>query len=62
VFFAVVDRITHTRFIQNPWVQRVSDALLYVVTFSFLGPLVAGAIFALGVAMRRLRPRITRTK
>jgi multidrug efflux pump subunit AcrB len=56
VFFAVVDRVTHSRAASHPWVQAVSAGALYVVDLKFVLPL-AGAIKDAATAARaRLRP------
>src|SRR6185437_910550 len=38
IFFAIVDRLTNSRLARNRYVQAVSNALLYVLTFGALRP------------------------
>ena len=53
VFFAVVDRLTHSRLFSHPRVRAASDAALYVLGFRFVRPLVAAA----GAGVRRATKR-----
>ena len=43
IFFAVVDRLTHSRLLTHPRVLAVSNALLYAIGFKFVRPLAAAA-------------------
>ncbi len=53
VFFALVDRFTHTHLIQNRYVRGLSDATLYVVRLRFVRPLAIGFV----AAIRTIRTR-----
>jgi len=53
VFFAVVDRLTHSRLFSHPRVRAASDAALYILGFRFVRPLVAAA----GAGVRRATKR-----
>jgi multidrug efflux pump len=55
IFFAVVDRITHSRAIQNPVVEGISNGLLYVLTLAFLRPVFTATVNTTGRVVRRLR-------
>jgi multidrug efflux pump len=57
VFFAVVDRLTRSRLFANRWLRRVSDAVLYALSFRYVRPLAAAAVAAAGAKVRKLARR-----
>jgi len=57
VFFAIVDRLTRSGVARNRYVRAVSDALLYVLSFRFVRPVVVQVASAAGAGVRRFRPR-----
>jgi multidrug efflux pump len=55
VFFALVDRVTHTRLANHPWVRAASAGGLYVVGLKFVPPLARLARDAAKAAVTRVR-------
>jgi multidrug efflux pump len=57
VFFAIVDRLTRTRLVQNRWVQTVSEWTLYFVTLAVVGTIVRVSTQAVKHNIRKVRTR-----
>ena len=54
VFFAVVDRLTHTRLFTHPWVVAASRGTMYVVALKFVRPLAALAASKAAAGVRKV--------
>ncbi len=54
MFFAVVDRLTHSRLFTHPWVRAVGAAAMFVIALKFVRPLAAAAAGKAAAGVRRV--------
>jgi multidrug efflux pump len=54
VFFAVVDRLTHSRYVTHPWVVAASRGAMHVVALKFVRPLAALAAAKAAAGVRKV--------
>jgi multidrug efflux pump len=57
IFFALVDRLTSTRLLNNKYLVAINKAALYALRLKFIRPLAGAMVAAAGTRVRKITKR-----